>query len=260
MENSLRSGSLVILLAFLVSVEDLRRPMLLDKRMYVGNGDCWDEGYGLHPRATEVNGNGFDDNCNGSDGVGHFGPYYRDFDYDGYRTDMVIVSPHQVMITRDLPAASYTDPSPDDRPRFAPGSIVRLLTQPMDENGVKPVVANARFANLELPVPATSSDVEDRLITLPNADEMLKRLIAINSHERLVRDFYPLLLEDAGMEKVAIGVFLMITQAIDEYAEGQHPAVGTILSAGAHRFVPVLVDDPEVAEAIQQHFASYRNM
>lgn len=81
---------------------------------------------------------------------------------------------------------------------------------------------------------------EEELITLPDQEEMLARLVAIDDLPHLVKKFYPLLLEQAGQQKYRSGVELMVRLAIDNYTQDLAPAVATAIE----------LMEPDIIEAL----------
>lgn len=90
--------------------------------------------------------------------------------------------------------------------------------------------------------------MSEKVITLPDRESMLERLLKVNDHSGMQEKFYPILLESAGQEYVAQGVVMMLALAIHDYVEGMLPVMSNLLYVQAPQFVEALVDDPEVAE------------
>lgn len=84
-------------------------------------------------------------------------------------------------------------------------------------------------------------------VILPSRDEMLSRLGKVDSNPHLQKNFYPLLLEEAGEEKASGGVAMMVLQAIHRYAADMPPLMGQLLLVQAPQFIEALVKDPEAA-------------
>ncbi|KKQ93177.1 MAG: hypothetical protein UT66_C0023G0001 [candidate division CPR2 bacterium GW2011_GWC1_39_9] len=99
---------------------------------------------------------------------------------------------------------------------------------------------------------------EDKVITLPNREEMEKRLLAVDDNSRLAERFYPLLVKHAGQERVATGVVMMFTLAIHDYTEGMPTMMAALLHWRIDKYIDALVDDKEVAEEAKQHFVEVR--
>lgn len=97
--------------------------------------------------------------------------------------------------------------------------------------------------------------MSEKVITLPQADDMFRRLVQVNDSAHLRERFYPLLLEHAGTEKVPDGVTLMVMLAIAEYTGNLPVVVQSAMLVSAPRFIDALVDDAEVAAEAKQLFA-----
>lgn len=90
--------------------------------------------------------------------------------------------------------------------------------------------------------------MSEKVITLPNRDEMLRRLIGVSDTMLQQERFYPLLLESAEGERSAQGVAAMLVLAIHDYVEDLPPIMARLMYPLAPKFVEALVDDQEVAE------------
>jgi uncharacterized membrane-anchored protein YjiN (DUF445 family) len=84
-------------------------------------------------------------------------------------------------------------------------------------------------------------------VTLPDRDEMLKRLLKVSSDPHAQNRFYPILLQSAGQELVAHGVVMMIVLAIYDYTNNMSPAMSNLMYMQAPRIIEALVDDEEIA-------------
>jgi len=90
-----------------------------------------------------------------------------------------------------------------------------------------------------------------KVITLPNANEMMKRLRSVCDDGGMDERFYKAhLLPNAGRELVAEGIVLMLTLSIYDFISSGYPR---IMESILHGYVPMwidaLVDDKEVAGA-----------
>lgn len=93
-------------------------------------------------------------------------------------------------------------------------------------------------------------NTEPKIITIPDADELLRRLIAIDDEPHLEERFYPRLLPLAGQERVGRGIVVALTLAVADYTEGMPPFMRTALEMRLHEFLPAFTDDADVlAEA-----------
>jgi hypothetical protein len=96
--------------------------------------------------------------------------------------------------------------------------------------------------------------MNDKVITLPDADDMLRRLIEVDDINHLQERFYPLLLRNAGEEKVATGVVMMITLAIHDYSEGMPPMIQGLMFMNMENYLKALIDDEEVLQEAIEFF------
>lgn len=80
-------------------------------------------------------------------------------------------------------------------------------------------------------------------ITLPDADELTRRLVAINDEPHLVERFYPRLARYAGQERTGMGVGMSLVLASDDYTRGLPSVVAVQMRMILHTFVPALTDD-----------------
>jgi hypothetical protein len=90
-------------------------------------------------------------------------------------------------------------------------------------------------------------------ITLPAREEMLSKLIAAESSNHIVQNFYPKLLDHAGQGKVACGVAVILNMAIIEYCDSA--ILLAAMQLRAPEFIDALIDDAEVAAEAKMHFA-----
>jgi hypothetical protein len=87
----------------------------------------------------------------------------------------------------------------------------------------------------------------EKLVTLPERDEMLARLKKINQSPSALEHFYPRLLANAGAELTGAGIAVMLKQALAGYILGGSWVLVYILCAQAPQFIDALVNDLEVA-------------
>ncbi|MEX2145048.1 MAG: hypothetical protein WD712_01590 [Candidatus Spechtbacterales bacterium] len=90
--------------------------------------------------------------------------------------------------------------------------------------------------------------MSEKVITLPNRDEILARLVKVSDNSHLQERFYPILLKQAGQELVAQGIVMMLVLAIHDYVEGMPPVMANLMYMEAPGFIDALVSDPETAE------------
>ena len=101
---------------------------------------------------------------------------------------------------------------------------------------------------LNTPPQEGGKNKNEKVITLPNREEMLARLLKVNDNSHMQEKFYPILLEDAGQKRVALGVVTMLALAIHDYTKGMPPIMASTLYMEAPHFIDALVDDPEAAK------------
>ncbi len=82
--------------------------------------------------------------------------------------------------------------------------------------------------------------MNDEMITLPDADEMLARLRSVMDVPHAVANFYPKITRYAGQDKTIAGIEMIILLAIHDYAVGCPAAVAAGLEVALPRFVRVL--------------------
>ncbi|MDO8407699.1 MAG: hypothetical protein Q7S95_00470 [bacterium] len=75
---------------------------------------------------------------------------------------------------------------------------------------------------------------------LPERDDMLAKLVAVNGESHLRQKFYPLLLKHAGEPKVAMGVVMLLQLAIDDYTEGMSPVMVASMNMWMPQYIEAL--------------------
>lgn len=91
--------------------------------------------------------------------------------------------------------------------------------------------------------------MSDKIITLPNAQEIVSRLTKAYDDAYMAERFYPLIAQEAGRELVAEGVVMMLALKIHDFVASGYPPVMTgILHMYVPQFIDALVDDKDVAE------------
>lgn len=90
--------------------------------------------------------------------------------------------------------------------------------------------------------------MKERLITLPNREEMLERLKKVNDVDHTRQKFFPVLLKEAGRELLPQGVVMMLAIAIHNYTEGMPSMMSSLMYMSAPMYIDALVSDPEAAE------------
>ncbi|MBI2415569.1 MAG: hypothetical protein HYV33_02825 [Candidatus Kerfeldbacteria bacterium] len=96
--------------------------------------------------------------------------------------------------------------------------------------------------------------MSDKTINLPSKDEMLQRLLKVDDNSHLQQKFYPKLLKEAGSQKVAMGVVMLLQLAIYDYTEGMPPAMGAVMNMRMPDFIDALCPDEEVAKEAKAFF------
>ena len=90
--------------------------------------------------------------------------------------------------------------------------------------------------------------MNEKVITLPNRDEMLERLVKVSDNSHLQERFYPILLKQAGQERVALGIVMMLALATHDYVKGMPAVMANLMYMQAPGFIDALVSDPETAK------------
>jgi hypothetical protein len=96
--------------------------------------------------------------------------------------------------------------------------------------------------------------MNDKVITLPDREIMFQRLNKVDDNSHLQERFYPLLLKNAGEERVATGVVLMITLAIHDYSEGMPPMIRGLMFMKMEDYLQALIDDEDVLQEAIRFF------
>ncbi len=90
---------------------------------------------------------------------------------------------------------------------------------------------------------------------LPSKDEMLQRLLKVDDNNHFQQKFYPKLLQEAGSQKVAMGVVMLLQLAIYDYIEGMPPVMSRVMNMRMPDFIDALCPDEEVAREAKVFFA-----
>ena len=96
--------------------------------------------------------------------------------------------------------------------------------------------------------------MSEKVITLPDREEMLKRLLGVSNNSHIRQNFYPILLCEAGKKLVAQGIVAMLVFAIQRYLEGMAPNIAEQIYKLVPAFIEALVSDPEVAMQAKELF------
>jgi hypothetical protein len=87
----------------------------------------------------------------------------------------------------------------------------------------------------------------DKVIILPNQEEMFERLMAVDDNPHTVREFYPKLLKYAGQRKVAAGIVMMAELALFDYTKGMPDFMFSVMNMRMPEYIDALTDNKEVA-------------
>lgn len=99
-------------------------------------------------------------------------------------------------------------------------------------------------------MPLENEDLKS--FNLPDADEITRRLTAVEDEPHLVANFYPLVASKGGRSINGMGVVLMLVLAIEDYSVGLPPFMKGLLQANLRSYIEALVDDDEVkADALE---------
>lgn len=93
-------------------------------------------------------------------------------------------------------------------------------------------------------------------VVLPSKEEMLERLLKVSGECHLQNHLYPKLLQEAGQEKLPMGVVMMLELAIHDYTEGMPPMVNILLNQQMPDFIDALIPDEEAAKEAKDFFAA----
>lgn len=85
--------------------------------------------------------------------------------------------------------------------------------------------------------------MNDNLITLPDADEMMRRLRTVMNENHAVANLYPRITKYAGEQRTPIGVNLMVTLAVYDYSDGLPKTVAAGLEVMIPDFVQALTSE-----------------
>ncbi len=86
-----------------------------------------------------------------------------------------------------------------------------------------------------------------KVITLPQRDEMLARLLAVNDDVKLRARFYPKILDYAGSAKTAQSVGMILMHAYHTYSDYLPDMEAICLHIELPDFVDAIAPDAEVA-------------
>lgn len=89
---------------------------------------------------------------------------------------------------------------------------------------------------------------------VPQRDELFQRLLKVNSAAHLQQQFYPKLLNEAGSQKAAMGVVVLLQLAICDYTEGLPPVMWTVMNQQVPAFIGALCPDAQIAAEARAFF------
>lgn len=90
---------------------------------------------------------------------------------------------------------------------------------------------------------------ESTVATLPDADEMMRRLIAANDEPHAVEKFYPRIVSSmADRPQTGMGVVMGLHLAVADYTVGLPPIMGRLMLDSIHLYVHALLDGTEILD------------
>lgn len=90
--------------------------------------------------------------------------------------------------------------------------------------------------------------MSEKVITLPNREQMLQRLLKVSDHADLQENFYPRLLKSAGRAEEGAGIVTILALAILDYVKDKPPVIAHLMFMQVPQFIEVLADEEEVVE------------
>jgi hypothetical protein len=100
--------------------------------------------------------------------------------------------------------------------------------------------------------------VNETLVTLPDVDEMMKRLIGVKDDPHVNDRLYPDICRMGGKEYYGLGVTMGLVLAIHDYSEGMPPIVENVLLMYVPKYLEALIDDEQVRRDALEHFEAAR--
>ncbi|MBI5470582.1 hypothetical protein HY968_04680 [Candidatus Kaiserbacteria bacterium] len=97
------------------------------------------------------------------------------------------------------------------------------------------------------------SQEKETLVTLPQREEMLARLLKVSDAPRLTRRFYPILLQHAGLEMTPQAVVNYLVLDTEVWAEGVKTGRREIHSR-ANEFIDAMIPDPARAAEAKEYW------
>jgi len=90
--------------------------------------------------------------------------------------------------------------------------------------------------------------MNEKVVKLPNHEQIMESLIAIGEDSYMAERFYPSIAQEANRELVGSGVVLMLTLKIEDFMTqgGYPPVMRGIMFMRMPDYIDALVKDPEV--------------
>lgn len=86
-------------------------------------------------------------------------------------------------------------------------------------------------------------------VTIPAAEELLRRLTAIDNEPHLMERFYPLLMPLAGQRQTGEGIALALALAVRDYTKEMPRVMSVVMYMQMQNFLPAFTDDHDTLEA-----------
>ncbi len=102
--------------------------------------------------------------------------------------------------------------------------------------------------------PQKEIPMTDKTFNLPSKEEMLARLLKVDDNGHFQERFYPKLLKEAGQQKVAMGVVMLLQLAIYDYTQGMPAMMVSLLNMRMNDFIDALCPDEEIAAEAKAFF------
>lgn len=95
--------------------------------------------------------------------------------------------------------------------------------------------------------------MEEKIITLPDREQIIKRLETVSKEEPSFEDFYSLVAEHCNSQKIAFGIFVVFRDCFGKFLmKGYSKSINNRLWSLIPRYIDVLIDDKDFAsEAIK---------
>lgn len=100
--------------------------------------------------------------------------------------------------------------------------------------------------------------MNQRRITLPDRDDMLRRLRKVSTQEAFETCFYPYIVQEAGAQRDASGIVMILQLAFMEFLKRQPKVVAAALLMRTEEYVRALVDDKKVQKEALAHVAEMK--